>query len=197
MAKALSDRLPVSYSLDYDFEAHELWKVISSPNHLNLFHPFCKSNEVINNFRDDVTAFQQDLTSANISLSRSLKTTNAMLRALNKASRPTNELFKKLNSTKILLLTIDKELNGDSVKDEIGERSNPSASDGGSLGWTAFGNTYGPTDEHMRLLNRVKSQLKKVKNKLYPIINLTLPSLRNELIKTGAPWIEGQGLIND
>ena len=49
----------------------------------------------------------------------------------------------------------------------------------------------------MRLLNRVKSQLKKVKNKLYPIINLTLPSLRNELIKTGAPWIEGQGLIND
>lgn len=156
-----------------------------------------KSNEVINNFRDDVTAFQQDLTSANISLSRSLKTTNAMLRALNKASRPTNELFKKLNSTKILLLTIDKELNGDSVKDEIGERSNPSASDGGSLGWTAFGNTYGPTDEHMRLLNRVKSQLKKVKNKLYPIVNSTLPSLRNELIKTGAPWIEGQGLIKD
>jgi hypothetical protein len=156
-----------------------------------------KSNEVINNFRDNVTAFQQDLTSTNISLSRSLKTTNAMLRALNKASRPTNELFKKLNSTKILLLTIDKELNGDSVKDEIGERSNPSASDGGSLGWTAFGNTYGPTDEHMRLLNRVKSQLKKVKNKLYPIVNSTLPSLRNELIKTGAPWIEGQGLIND
>ena len=156
-----------------------------------------KSNEVINNFRDDVTAFQQDLTSTNISLSRSLKTTNAMLRALNKASRPTNELFKKLNSTKILLLTIDKELNGDSVKDEIGERSNPSASDGGSLGWTAFGNTYGPTDEHMRLLSRVKSQLKKVKNKLYPLVNSTLPSLRNELIKTGAPWIEGQGLIKD
>ena len=156
-----------------------------------------KSNEVINNFREDVTAFQQDLTSTNISLSRSLKTTNAMLRALNKASRPTNELFKKLNSTKISLLTIDKELNGDSIKDEIGERSNPSASDGGSLGWTAFGNTYGPTDEHMRLLNRVKSQLKKVKNKLYPIVNSTLPSLRNELIKTGAPWIEGQGLIND
>ncbi|MDB2556293.1 glycosyl hydrolase, partial [Flavobacteriaceae bacterium] len=68
-----------------------------------------KSNEVINNFREDVTAFQQDLTSTNISLSRSLKTTNAMLRALNKASRPTNELFKKLNSTKISLLTIDKE----------------------------------------------------------------------------------------
>jgi hypothetical protein len=152
---------------------------------------------VINEFREAVIAFQQDLTSTNISLSRSLKTTNAMLRALNKAPRPTNELFKKLNDTKTMLLDIDKELHGNSVKDEIGERSNPTASDGGSLGWTAFGNTYGPTDEHMRLLNRVKSQLKKVKNKLYPIVNSTLPILRNELIKTGTPWIEGQGLIKN
>ena len=47
------------------------------------------------------------------------------------------------------------------------------------------------------LLSRVKSQLKKVKNKLYPILNSTLPSLRNELIKSEAPWIEGQGLIKD
>ena len=75
-----------------------------------------------------------------------------MLRALNKASQPTNELFKKLNDTKITLLDIDKERHGNSIKDEIGERSNPNASDGGSLGWTAFGNTYGPTDEHKRLL---------------------------------------------
>ena len=47
MVKGFSKRLPVSYSLEYDFEAHELWKVISSPKNLNLFHPFCKSNEVI------------------------------------------------------------------------------------------------------------------------------------------------------
>jgi hypothetical protein len=156
-----------------------------------------KSNQVINDFRKSVIAFQQDLTSTNISLSKSLKTTNAMLRALNKSSRPTKELFKKLNDTRIILLNIDKELHGNSIKDEIGERSNPTASDGGSLGWTAFGNTYGPTDEHMRLLNRVKSQLKKVKKQLSPIVNSTLPILRNELIKTGAPWIEGQGLIKD
>jgi len=77
------------------------------------------------------------------------------------------------------------------------ERSNPTASDGGSLGWTAFGNTYGPTDEHKGFLNRVKIQLKKVKKQLNPIVNATIPSLRKELVKTGAPWIEGQGLIQD
>jgi hypothetical protein len=95
------------------------------------------------------------------------------------------------------LLNIDKELHGNSVKDEIGERSNPTASDGGSLGWTAFGNTYGPTDEHKGLLSRVQKQLKQVKEKLAPIVNSTLPILRNKLIKTGAPWVEGQGLFQD
>ena len=95
------------------------------------------------------------------------------------------------------MILLDGKKTSNNIKDEIGERSNPTASDGGSLGWTAFGNTYGPTDEHMMLLSRVKSQLKKVKNKLYPILNSTLPSLRNELIKSEAPWIEGQGLIKD
>jgi hypothetical protein len=193
---------PGTYSVTLEKRVNGVHTILQEPINFEVVPLFegtlpRKSYKVINEFREAVIAFQQDLTSTNISLSRSLKTTNAMLRALNKAPRPTNELFKKLNDTKTMLLDIDKELHGNSVKDEIGERSNPTASDGGSLGWTAFGNTYGPTDEHMRLLNRVKSQLKKVKNKLYPIVNSTLPILRNELIKTGTPWIEGQGLIKN
>ena len=37
----------------------------------------------------------------------------------------------------------------------------------------------------------------KVKEKLAPIVNSTLPRLGNDLRKTGAPWVEGQGLINN
>ena len=156
-----------------------------------------KSYKEIDAFRDAAFAFQQDLTSTNIELSRSQQTIDAMLRALNKATSPSDVLFKQLNDVKIALLDIDKELHGDPIKDEIGSRTNPTASDGNSLGWTALGTTYGPTDEHKALLSRVQSQLKKVKKQLSPIVNSTLPILRNELIKTGAPWIEGQGLIKD
>ena len=156
-----------------------------------------KSYKEIDEFREAAFAFQQDLTSTNIALSRSQQTVDAMLRAHNKATSPSNELFKQLNDLKITLLDIDKELHGDSVKDEIGERSNPTASDGNSLGWRALGNTYGPTDEHKGLLSRVQKQLKTVKEKLAPIVNSTLPRLGNDLRKTGAPWVEGQGLINN
>jgi photosystem II stability/assembly factor-like uncharacterized protein len=156
-----------------------------------------KSFKEMDAFRDAAFAFQQDLTATNIALSRSQQTVDAMLRAFDKATSPSDDLLKRLNDTKIALLDIDKELNGDAIKGEIGERSNPTASDGNSLARNALGNTYGPTDEHNGLLSRVQSQLKKLKAKLLPIINSTLPGLESDLKKTGAPWIEGQGLIDN
>jgi photosystem II stability/assembly factor-like uncharacterized protein len=156
-----------------------------------------KSFQEMDAFREATFAFQQDLTATNITLSRSQQTVDAMLRALNKATSPSDDLFKRLNDAKIALMDINKELNGDDIKGEIGERSNPTASDGNSLGRRALGNTYGPTDEHKALLSRVQSQLKKVKAKLLPIVNSTLPELENDIKKTGAPWIEGQGLIKN
>jgi len=156
-----------------------------------------KSYQEMDNFREATFAFQQDLTATNIALSKSQQTIDAMLRALNKATSPSNDLYTRLHDAKTALLDIDKELHGNPVKDEIGERSNPTASDGNSLGWRALGNTYGPTDEHKGLLNRVQSQLKKVKAKLTPIVNSTLPALERDLKNAGAPWIEGQGLINN
>ena len=156
-----------------------------------------KSFKEMDAFRESTFTFQQDLTATNIALSQSQQTVDAMLRALNKATSPSDDLFKRLNETKIMLLDIDKELHGDAIKDEIGERSNPTASDGNSLGRRALGNTYGPTDEHKGLLTRVQSQLRKVKAKLLPIVNTTLPALEDDLNKAGAPWIEGQGLIKN
>ena len=156
-----------------------------------------KSFKEMDAFRDAAFAFQQDLTATNIALSRSQQTVDAMLRAFDKATSPSDDLLKRLNDTKIALLDIDKELNGDAIKGEIGERSNPTASDGNSLARNALGNTYGPTDEHNGLLSRVQSQLKKLKAKLLPIVNSTLPGLESDLKKTGAPWIEGQGLIDN
>ena len=156
-----------------------------------------KSFAEMDAFRKETFAFQQDLTATNVALSRNIQRVAAMERALNKAEKPNDNLFKRINDARLVLLDIDKELNGDDTKGEIGERSNPRASEGNSLGWRALGNTYGPTDEHKAMLNRVKSQLAKVKSKLRDVLNNTLPQIERELKNTGAPWVEGQGLKND
>ena len=38
---------PISYTKKISSSHDELWNLISSPEHLNLVHPFCKSNESI------------------------------------------------------------------------------------------------------------------------------------------------------
>lgn len=156
-----------------------------------------KSFDEIDQFREEFFNFQQDLTATNISLSKSLKTVDAMQRAADKASTPSANLTTLINQARITLLDLDKELNGDDVKGEIGERSNPSARDGNSLAFRAMGNTYGPTETHKALLARVNNQLAKVKSKLKVVTNNELPNIERTLKAAGAPWIEGQGLIDN
>ena len=37
----------ISKKVTIDVSCQQLWKIISVPGQLNLFHPFCKSNEVL------------------------------------------------------------------------------------------------------------------------------------------------------
>tara|TARA_B100000575_G_scaffold254490_1_gene223713 strand:+ start:18371 stop:18856 length:486 start_codon:yes stop_codon:yes gene_type:complete len=44
--------LPVSCSINLDFEASKVWQIISEPGNLNKVHPFCRYNKVVNWDRD-------------------------------------------------------------------------------------------------------------------------------------------------
>ncbi len=156
-----------------------------------------KSYKEVNDFRKEVFAFQQDLMATNILMNRQIKTIAAMKRAANKTTAPNDALLKDINDTRLQLLAIQKELNGSPVKGEVGEKSNPTANDGNGLSWRAFGNTYGPTGTHKQLLERVKSQLVKVKSQLKVVSEKNLINIEKGLKAAGAPWIEGQGLINN
>ncbi|MBT8254434.1 MAG: glycosyl hydrolase [Flavobacteriaceae bacterium] len=156
-----------------------------------------KSYDEMDAFRNDITALQQDLTATNVVLSNSMRRVDAMSRAANKAPLLSDDLIAKLDGVRRDLLELDKSMNGDKVKDEIGERSNPSPNDANRLGWVAFGNTYGPTENHKGAYRRAKNQLIGLKGKLANMVNTTIPALERELEQAGAPWVEGQGLIKN
>ena len=40
--------LPVSCSINLDFDREKVWQIISEPGNLNKVHPFCKLNTVVN-----------------------------------------------------------------------------------------------------------------------------------------------------
>ena len=156
-----------------------------------------KSFNEINQFRKEVFAFQQDLTATNLEMNRQLQKIGAMKRAANKTTASNDVLLQQINTARLHLLAIQKELSGNPVKGEVGERSNPTPNDANRLAFSALSNTYGPTGNQKASFNRAKKQLQGIKTNLKTIINGTIPGIEQGLKQAGAPWIEGQGLIGN
>ncbi|TVZ59754.1 photosystem II stability/assembly factor-like uncharacterized protein [Flavobacteriaceae bacterium MAR_2010_105] len=156
-----------------------------------------KSYDDINAFREAIVDFQQDLKSTDILISKSLDQIDAMKRAANKTSQSNTEVLKSINDARVKLLEIKKAFSGHPIKDEIGERSDPTPNDARGIARVIVNSTYGPTGTHKATLNRASKQLLEIKAKLKPITNTVLPAIEKDLKAAGAPWIEGQGLIDN
>ncbi|MEQ9404831.1 MAG: glycosyl hydrolase [Cyclobacteriaceae bacterium] len=150
----------------------------------------------INNFRKEYEVFQQDMTATNTVLSRSISKIEAMGRAHEKATNPSPELMTRIYQTRDVLLDINQEMNGDETRGEIGERSDPTPGSGNFMGRVALGTTYGPTPNHKAAFDRARKQLDQIKTKVKDVAN-QLTQIETDLRATGAPWIEGQGLIDN
>ena len=153
-----------------------------------------KPAEEIDAFRRSYQEFRQDLTATSTALSEGKKKIGAMKRAFEQAERPTPELLKRIHAAREKLLELDAVVNGNTAKNEIGERNPPSPQDGQFIGLVALNNTYGPTGNQSKAFNRAESQLDGVKSQLRTLMNTTLPGIEQALKAAGAPWIEGQGI---
>ncbi|WP_420399604.1 WD40/YVTN/BNR-like repeat-containing protein [Flagellimonas sp.] len=156
-----------------------------------------KPTSEIDAFRKQFQAFQQNMTATNTNLDRSIAKVDAMKRAFDQASNPTAALSSKIYDVRSQLQAIKKTMTGSPSRNEVGEKNPPSPGDGAFIGQVALGNTYGPTGNHKAALQRASKQLSDVKKELNALIKSTIPSIEAELKAAGAPWIEGQGLIED
>ncbi|MEM9001841.1 MAG: glycosyl hydrolase [Bacteroidota bacterium] len=156
-----------------------------------------KPTTEIEDFRNTYQAYRQDLTATTTILQKSTAEIAAMKRAFDQATSPTPALLSKIHNAKKQLQNIDWQINGSSSKNEIGERNLPSPQDGTFVGLVALNNTYGPTGNHKSALDRAHKQLQGIKAELKGLITITLPAIAAELKAAGAPWIEGQGLLDD
>ena len=140
------------------------------------------SPEEIDAFRKSWEAFQQDLKATQTVLKESKKKVDAMQRALQKATRPTDQLTQKLYETRAKVLAIDSELNGNKAKADVGEKNDPSPTRADFIGKAALASsTYGPTEMHKSTLNTAKNQLKSIKSSLKSIVEGEFPSLEADL----------------
>ncbi|MFT6810275.1 MAG: photosystem II stability/assembly factor-like uncharacterized protein [Saprospiraceae bacterium] len=123
--------------------------------------------------------------------------TESKVKAMNKALAVTHsevpDLYKQLFDLKSSLQSLQKQINGSAAKSEIGERNAPSFQSRMFTGYRALSTTYGPTPNHRQTVDVAIKEFAQAKNALQSIVD-KIPTLENELMKLGAPWIEGQSI---
>ena len=128
----------------------------------------------------------------NTSLGNALKKAHAMGKALGHSTAPTGELDQQLYDLKMNLMKLDASVFGNRSKQEPGQMDTPTIGDRLFAIFRGVNNsTYGPTETAKRGMELVESHLDKNEKQLSNYLT-QMDSLLKEMVKSGAPWVEGE-----
>jgi len=129
-----------------------------------------------------------------VTLDNALTKAEHMQVALQRSTTAPGELDERMYNLRQSLMNLDKELNGNRAKQEIGEKTKPTIS--ARLFAVERGishSTYGPTPTHQKSLAIVKEELQGIQNQL-KAAQSEMAQLAKALMDNGAPWVEGEAL---
>ncbi len=148
------------------------------------------SPAIVQAFREEVTAFANEITETNNLLEEQIQRVEAMQTALRRADELAPELNERLYQARLELLEIQEQMQGSEAKGEIGERNPPTPSSRLSVGYRGLGTMYGPTEMHRQSIEVGKAQLAPIRASIERFAQEVVPSLEEALAATGAPPIE-------
>lgn len=159
------------------FEVEDISKnVLDNPNHKEF-----------KNYLNDLKTFKSkvDVTFHNF------RKASKRLIALEKASvylkNQPGTIENEISNLKNNMFSIEQKLNGNSSKDEIGEKDVQSISSRLSLAQEGFSTTYGPTKMHMESLVMSKALFERLQPSIKKFIEVDLPNLEKKLSEMGVP----------
>jgi len=115
--------------------------------------------------------------------------------ALNRSQSAPGELDKQLHSITTKLNLMRKQLSGDPLRNEVGEKSKQTIGSRVSVGAMGTKNSaYGPTAMHKENMVIAQKQLTALRAELKQMVNVDIPTLEDALIKAKAPYVKGDVL---
>ncbi|WP_116107983.1 VPS10 domain-containing protein [Lewinella sp. IMCC34191] len=144
-------------------------------------------------YRMELIEVQNQLASVQEFMSEAKGQLSAMETALERTSVEPGALNGRLYELRQELMALEKEVNGSPSREEIGERNPPTISSHFYTGYRGLSTTYGPTGNHRRSLRIAASELEELMPRIERLRDETIPELRDELRKVGAPYIIGAG----
>ena len=143
-------------------------------------------------YRTEIQALQQDLNAVSNLLNQGKKKIQALKQACFRINRETPELLNRIYEAEAALQELDRQLNGESSKTEVGEKQTATPGARFSVASMGLSTSYGPTGLHRESLALCIKEVEPIKTGVEELTKETLPQLERELKEAGAPWIEGQ-----
>ncbi len=158
-----------------------------------LHEPALKGIDLIekDKFWREFEGVYRDLSAYNISLKNEIKRVDALIVALNQSRAESGEFDKKLYTLRNKILSLEKKTFGNSVKNQVGEKVKPNVySRVYAIARGISYSTYGPTSTHIEQMTLCKSEMASLLRELREL-KTEVDSISKELIKSGAPYVEG------
>lgn len=147
---------------------------------------------------EDVVAFWRKYEAAvrsssavSLTMKNAMTQLKGMKKALISSRAEVGDLDSRIHNLKMELMDLNTQLNGDVSKNSVGEKVNPTVGDRlFKLSIGISNSTYGPTDTHKMMMSMVDSELNDIRTKL-EASQQKIKALGSDLMKAGAPWVEG------
>ena len=148
---------------------------------------------------DATAAFWRELEEINLTLSHTSTVIQEnqqkvarMKVALGLSQSVPGKLDQELHDLANKLYLMNKQLNGDPLRNEVGEKSNLTIGDRVSVASMGTGySTYGPTAMHKQSLAIANKQLAALRTELEKIREIELPALEQSMKEVKAPYVKG------
>jgi hypothetical protein len=128
------------------------------------------------------------------SLDTELARVEAMRTALSRASAAPGELDERLAQLRNTLQKLQDDLTGNRAKRQVGDRQSPNVESRlNAVELGIYGSTYGPTATHRMTLGLANDELQQITSRL-AIARSDAATLGDDLLRAGAPWVEGNPL---
>ena len=188
-----------TYNVILEKEADGIVTTLSGPETFEVT-PLMKSaleaapaDEIIA-FKKDLDQVREAITAAGVRLNNLQAKSSALNTAHDRADRHSADLTLQLKQLANTLTDLEIEMNGNPAKEEIGERNNPTMRDRMFNAYRGLMSSHGPTGTALQNLAIAKNEFEKLRVVLDDLHLNQVPSIEKELVKLGAPWIEGQAL---
>lgn len=146
-------------------------------------------------FWREIETINLELGATSLTLEEAQAQLKLMALALQRSQSAPGELDKQLHSLHRRLYAMAKQLKGDPLRQEVGEKSQPTIGDRVSVASMGTENSsYGPTPTHRKSLSIAQQQLKALNTELNKILNEDFPALERALKAVQAPPVKGGGL---